>query len=348
MSNVYDWQQAIWQYLTQDLTQPLRYHALLLKGQQGIGKFDFARHLAKSMLCVNPTVKHAACNVCQSCGWFEQGGHPNYYQILPEALSGIANETIENIESESKPSSSKHKKKPSQQISIDQIRNLTDFVYMSGHQSGYKVILIYPSEMMNNAAANALLKKLEEPPEQVLFILVAHHAQHLLPTIRSRCQQVTMPAPDVKTSIDWLTQQGVSDPQACLAAAGLAPLTALQFSESELLSQHEQFIQQIGMPGQLNPITLAVAMQQLDLSIVVSWLQKWCYDLVSYQSGGEVRYYHYQKSAIKALVGEMDIQACIAYSRSLNTCQQLAYHPLNARLFLEEIFISYMQLVQKT
>jgi DNA polymerase III subunit delta' len=343
MSNIYSWQREIWQRLTQNLLLQLRCHALLLKGQQGIGKFDFARYLAKSMLCANPTHEHKACDACQSCGWFEQDGHPNYYQVLPEALSGMVNETAENIGAEDKSSNVKSKKKASQQISVDQIRKLTDFVYMSGHQHGYKIILIYPSEMMNNAAANALLKKLEEPPAHVLFILVTHHPQHLLPTIRSRCQQITMPAPDIDTSIDWLKQQAVNNPQACLSAAGLAPLTALQFSESELFAQHEQFVQQISVPSQLNPIVLADAIQQLDLSTVVGWLQKWCYDLVSYQTSGKIRYYRHQQVAIKALAKQIDIQAVIAYSRALNTHQQLSHHPLNARLFLEEIFVSYVQ-----
>jgi DNA polymerase-3 subunit delta' len=96
---------------------------------------------------------------------------------------------------------------PVKQISIEQIRKLTEFVYMTGHQNGYKIILIYPAESMNSAAANALLKKLEEPPADVLFLLVTHQAQHLLPTIRSRCQQIAMPIPDVQSSIDWLKQQ---------------------------------------------------------------------------------------------------------------------------------------------
>ncbi len=353
MSNIYSWQQEIWQRLTQNAKLQFRCHALLLKGQQGIGKFEFARHLAKTLLCVEPTDTNNvnyACNVCQSCGWFEHDGHPNYYQILPEALSGLANETAEtadSVEAAGKPINAKSKKKTSQQISIDQIRKLTDFVYMSGHQSGYKIILIYPSEMMNHAAANALLKKLEEPPEQVLFILVAHHPQHLLPTILSRCQQITMPAPDIATSMDWLKKRSVNDPQVCLSAAGLAPLAALHFGESELFVPHEQFVQQISVPSQLNPIALANTMQQFDLSTIISWLQKWCYDLVSYQTSGKIRYYRYQQIAIKSLAEQVDVQTCIAYSRALYTHQQLSHHPLNARLFLEEVLVSYVQAVHR-
>ena len=286
-------------------------------------------------------------NKCQSCGWFEQDGHPNYYQILPEALSGLASETTESAEAEGKPNNAKSKKKPSQQIGVDQIRKLTDFVYMSGHQNGYKIILIYPSEMMNHAAANALLKKLEEPPEQILFILVTHHPQHLLPTILSRCQQISMPAPDVATSMDWLQQQAVNNPQVCLSAAGLAPLAALHFGESELFDPHEQFVQQISVPSQLNPIALANAMQKFDLSTIISWLQKWCYDLVSYQTSGKIRYYRYQQTAIKSLAEQADTQACIAYSRGLYTHQQLSHHPLNARLLLEEVLVSYVQTVHR-
>ncbi len=347
MSNIYSWQKEIWQTLTRNFATQQRCHALLLKGHQGIGKFDFSRYFAKSLLCDHAKEDIQACGTCQSCHWFEQGAHPNFYQVVPEALSEVVSEDTDRAGAEETAGNSKSKKKASQQISVGQIRNLTDFVYMSGHQSGYKIVLIYPSEAMNKAAANALLKKLEEPPEQVLFILVTHHPQHLPPTIRSRCQQITMPAPDVKTSLDWLVQQAVKDPQSCLTAAGLAPLTALQFNDSELFAQHEQFIQQISSPMQLNPISLALTMQQVDLSTLVSWLQKWCYDLVSYAVCGKVRYYHDQQAMIESLAANINTHACITYVRTLYTHQRLSQHPLNPRLFLEEIFLSYIQLVNE-
>lgn len=339
MSNIYSWQQEIWQKLTKN--HEFRSHALLLKGKKGIGKYEFARHLAKSLLCTALTAEQKACGKCLSCGWFEQNGHPNFYQVVPEALSNNPGESSEKEDSEEKPSSSAAKKNASQQISVEQIRKLTEFVYLTGHQNGYKMILIYPAETMNSAAANALLKKLEEPPANVLFILVTHQSQRLLPTIRSRCQQIAMPVPDVETSVAWLKQHTVNDPEACLAAVGFSPLSALLFNKGDNAVQHEQFIQQICNSRLLDPLSLAEAMQPVSLPVVISWLQKWCYDLISYRTTGKNRYYLNQLTAIKALSGQIDLLECITFTQALNSKQKLSHHPLNPRLFLEEIFIAY-------
>lgn len=346
MNDIYNWQQKIWQRLAQ--SQAFRGHALLLKGKKGIGKYEFARYLAKSWLCTGPTAERKACGECLSCGWFEQNGHPNFYQIMPEALSINLGESSEKQDSEEKSNNPATKKNASQQIGIEQIRKLTEFVYMTGHQNGYKIVLIYPAETMNSAAANALLKKLEEPPENVLLILVTHKAQHLLPTIRSRCQQIAMPVPDVEAAVAWLKQHHVNDPQASLAAAGFAPLSALLFDQSENAVQHEQFIQQISNPNRLDPLSLAETLQPIDLPVIVNWLQKWCYDLVSYRTTGKIRYYLNHMAIIQVLSGRIDLLGCISFTRALNPKQRLSHHPVNPRLFLEEMFIDYAAMMRGT
>ncbi|SDW84110.1 DNA polymerase III subunit delta' [Nitrosomonas oligotropha] len=344
MADIYSWQHDIWQRLTHN--RQFQGRALLLKGKKGTGKYEFARQLAKSLLCAAPAAEQKACGACLSCGWFEQSSHPNFYQVMPEALLANSNSSAEKEDSEEKSGGAAPKKSASQQIGVEQIRKLTDFVYMSGHQNGLKIILIYPAETMNSAAANALLKKLEEPPEQVLFLLVTHQAQRLLPTIRSRCQQIAMPLPDAAAALAWLKQQEVSDPEASLAAAGFSPLMALLLAKGEA-AQYGQFIEQIGHPNRLDPLSLAETLQQTNLSVVVNWLQKWCYDLVSYRTSGKIRYYVKQLPAIQALSGQMDLPGCVAFTQGLNVKQQLSHHPLNPRLFLEELFIAYAALMGK-
>ncbi|WP_295626627.1 DNA polymerase III subunit delta' [uncultured Nitrosomonas sp.] len=343
MGDIYSWQQDIWQKLTH--SRQFLGHALLLKGKPGIGKYDFARQLAKSLLCIVPRADRKACGECLSCGWFEQNTHPNFYSVMPEAFAVMSGGS-EKEAGEEKSGSAASKKSVSQQISIEQIRKLSDFVYLTGHQRGYKIILIYPAEAMNAASANALLKKLEEPPENVLFILVTHQAQHLLPTIRSRCQQIAMPIPDVETAVAWLKQQAVDDPEGRLAGAGYSPLSALLLDKGEYAAQYEQFIQHIANPKQLDPLLLAGTLQQMNLPAVVDWLQKWCYDLVSYRTTGKIRYYLNQLQAIQALSERINLLECVTFTRELNTKQQLSRHPLNPRLFLEEMFIAYVALMR--
>jgi len=346
MTDMYSWQQEIWSKLTKQ--SELLGHALLLKGKQGIGKYDFARFFAQSLLCTAPKADRKACGACLSCGWFKHNSHPNFFVILPEALKIDSVEQGYKEKSEEKTASTATpKKNPSQQIGVEQIRQLNDFVYMTGHQHGLKIILIYPAEAMNIAAANALLKKLEEPPENVLFILVAHQIQRLLPTIRSRCQQIAMPIPDVAASIAWLNQHAIRDPQASLAAAGYAPLSALWLNSEEHAQHYEQFIRLISDPERLNPVSGAQTMQQVNLPIIVNWLQQWCYDLISYRTTGKIRYFLNQIACIASVSSQIDLHACLAYARTLNARQKLAHHPLNPRLFLEEMLIDYVAMTGK-
>lgn len=356
MNNIYSWQKESWRKLAQDAqgSRRLPAHALLLRGRKGLGKLAFGRYLAKSRLCENPSAAAEACETCASCRWFEQGGHPDYRLIEPEATSapstmaGSPDDNGEDGSSNIVPSattesgSAKSRKKPSKQISVGQIRDLADFINTSSHQNGYKIILLHPAETMNAAAANALLKNLEEPPPRTLFILVTHHAQYLLPTIRSRCLQVAMPVPDAATAIAWLKQQGIKNPETCLASAGYAPLSALEFNDDDYLKRHGDFIGQISTPADLSPIALAEELQKSDLPTVVNWLQKWCYDLMSFRTTGKVRYHLDRLAAIKLLASGIEPRSLATYSRTLADARLLASHPLNTRLFLEELLFSYV------
>jgi len=351
MKNIYPWQNEVWQILTQD--QASRGHALLLRGRKGIGKLGFAQYLAKYLLCEKPSSERQACENCSSCRWFEQGGHPDFRLVEPETLSELSDEINTRVRSDTEantevgPSNTKSKKKPSKQISVAQIRALTDLINMLSHRGGYKIILIHPVETMNVAAANALLKNLEEPPPQTLFILVTHRPHNLLPTIRSRCRQIAMPVPDFTQAIDWLDKQGIKDPKAslALAAVGYAPLAALEYYDDEYFLQHEFFIKHISTLKSLNPIFLAEELQKSDLPTVVNWLQKWCYDLISYRITGRIRYHLAMQTTINGLVPKIDPRQLARYLRSLIDMQRLSHHPLNPRLFLEEILISYAMLM---
>ncbi|HJT50678.1 MAG TPA: DNA polymerase III subunit delta' [Nitrosospira sp.] len=356
MIDIYPWQKEVWRKMA---GRPIG-HALLLRGRKGLGKLAFSICLAKSRLCENPSAAGDACDTCASCRWFERGGHPDFRIVEPEAVSetsgssedvaggenagsdaGIAAEPPSKAAKET----AKSGKKPSKQISITQIRDLGDFINTTSHQNGEKIILIHPAETMNMAAANALLKNLEEPPSRTLFILVTHQAQHLLPTIRSRCRQVVMPAPAPVDAAGWLRQQGVRNPEKCLAAAGYAPLAALDFDNDEYLARHDAFISQIGGVGNFNPIALAEEMQKSDLPSVVNWLQKWCYDLMSFHTTRTIRYHPDLASAIKSQAVGIDPRAMAAYLRTLTEAGQLANHPLNPRLFLEELLFSYVTIL---
>lgn len=347
INRIYPWQIVDWQKLIRQSHEP---RALLFKGRKGTGKLAFARIFAQFLLCESPTSTGEACNCCPGCRWFEQDSHPDFYQIEPEVLSLSQDETGSGEGSASsvhEDAGGKARKKPRQQIGVEQIRALAESMHLTSHRSGNKVILIHPAETMNTAAANALLKNLEEPPAQTFFILISHRPQQLLPTIVSRCQQMTLTAPDRDIALAWLGQQGVTQPEICLAAAGGAPLAALEYDQADFLARYRMFIREISMPEKLDPVVLAeeTDRQKNELPVVVNWLQKWCYDLVSFRMTGKIRYHPDMESVIEPLSLRIETGAMIRFVRTLANTWQLSHYPLNSRLFVEEMLISYAKLV---
>ena len=152
MIDIFPWQRTtLAELIARGSTLP---HALLIHGRRGIGKVEFATLLAQSLLCESPEPDGIACGKCNACGWFREGNHPDFRQLLPEALAE------DDAAQEATEADVKDKKK-SKEIKIDQIRAISDFMTLSTHRDGYRVLLIHPAESMNLAAANALLKTLE-------------------------------------------------------------------------------------------------------------------------------------------------------------------------------------------
>lgn len=337
MAALYPWQQESWQRWT-SLRARLP-HAILLKGPQGTGKLDFSLNMAQSLLCMTPDSKGFACQTCASCHWFQQESHPDFRLLQPEALG----EAEEGEEREA------GKKKPSRQISVDQIRALGDFANLSAHQGGHRVVLIHPAETMNTAAANALLKTLEEPSARMVLILVAHKPQQLLPTIQSRCVALSMPMPAPDVSRAWLEQRGIAQPADILAQAGFAPLAAARLAQEGVESgEHARFLQAVRQPTTFDALSLAEHLQRTEPAQVIHWLQQWCYDLGAAKFAGRVRYHPGEGRAIDALAGKISAIGLATYQKELLAARREALHPLNPRLLFEALLLSYQQMALET
>lgn len=326
---IFPWLQDPWVALLQRRTALP--HALLLHGPSGLGKTALARAFAQSLLCENPGPKGLACGACPACGWFALGNHPDFRVVEPEALAEPP-----AAEGEGTPKSAAA---PSRQIKVDQVRELQGFLAVGTHRGGLRVILVRPAEAMNAATANALLKSLEEPPPGTLFLLVSSAPDRLLPTVRSRCQRVAVRAADADAALPWLAAQGVKDAEAKLRYAGRAPLAALE--EDGLTARaRETLTAALGRPG-ASALELADACQGVAPEVAVGWFQRWVYDLVAASLGGAVRYNVRQESAVRAIARGLPRTALLRFERSLSGARAVALHPLNARLFLEEICLHY-------
>ncbi|MDP2963195.1 MAG: DNA polymerase III subunit delta' [Sulfurimicrobium sp.] len=328
---IFPWQTETWRQINA-MRQSLP-HALLFQGRKGVGKLQFARTLAHGLLCETPQPSGEGCGKCLACGWLAQGNHPDFRSVEPEALT----ETDED-----KPAKGK---KPSHEIKIEQIRELAGLVNLSTHRDGMRVVLIHPAEAMNSNAANALLKTLEEPPPHTLIILVTHQAQFLLPTVRSRCLKLTFAVPPTEQSMNWLRHQGLADPAPFLAQAGYAPLVALEMSMDELQEHRQGFLSQLARPQALDPIALAEKSEKLDMVNLVKWLQQWVYDLIGCRLSGLIRYQPDFAAEVRALAPHIRLHAALMLQKELLAAQRIVHHPLNTQLFLEQLLLSYMQLM---
>lgn len=314
-------------------------HSLLLVGQKGLGKFELAKRFAASLLCESPLGDGQACGRCLACNWYSQGNHPDFRLLQPDALADEAE--VED-----------GKKKPSQQITIDQVRSLDDFLNVGTHRAGLRIIVVHPAEAMNRSTANSLLKTLEEPAPSTLFLLVSNESIRLLPTIRSRCQVVPVAVPQPKVAEQVLLDDGVTEAARWLALAGGAPGLALELAASGQGAWLELLIKRLASGKNVDPLGMAGELEKaikeskgkLLLKAVIEALQKWQVDLALARNGLPIRYFLPHQATIKGLADMIPAIRLIHFYRDLIKRRQEAEQPLNARLFLEGVFLDYRAL----
>lgn len=293
-------------------------HALLLHGPQGVGKLALAERAAQLILCEAESTARRPCGACDGCRWYLGGNHPDFRRLEPEALAKIPPEP----EEDSSPSSPR--KKPSTEIKVDQVRALADFLNIGSHRGRRRVALVHPAEAMNDNAANALLKGLEEPPSGAMFILVAHRPADLLPTIRSRCVAIPVPLPDRDVALKWLAEQGVKDAQRWLPYAGGAPLRALDHAaNAEALDRMHRTIQARGQ---------FITDERGELEALAEGLQKVALDQALSAFGLPAKY-----GTASAKANRDAAKGWLAFARQMGRNRALARHPLNTRLFAAEM-----------
>lgn len=337
-TTLYPWQQASWQQL-QQLRERLP-HAILFHGAEGIGKTAFAEAFAQSLLCETPTADGHACGSCIACGWFVQYSHPDYRRVRPEILDdGDAAEGEDGEAADTK--KAKATKAPSKEIKIDQIRALGDFMNISTHRSGMRVIVLYPAEVLNTAAANSLLKMLEEPPPQTMFLLVSNSLDRLLPTILSRCRKFALAMPGRDEALQWLKSQEVSDADGWLAEQGGAPLAAFEASQAGTRETMDDFLRQLAQPGVDGALKAADRLQKMPVPDLVAWLQRWLYDVLSVKLSGTIRYYPRYKKELGALAQRVETAALLQEIKAVNDRRAIAEHPLAPKLFIEDMLLEY-------
>jgi DNA polymerase-3 subunit delta' len=212
------WQDEHWARLQARRARGALPHALLVCGPEGLGKRAFAERFVRGLLCLEP-VDGEACGHCRSCALLAAGTHPDRVTLS----YGLRKDGVQRSE-----------------IVIDQIRDLSARLAMSSQFGGWQVATIDPADALNGAAANALLKTLEEPAAQTMLVLVADAPWRLPQTIRSRCQRIEFHLPAADQALAWLQAQGIPDAAAALGAAGGNPGLAQRWAQEGALDRRRE------------------------------------------------------------------------------------------------------------
>ncbi|WCE30638.1 DNA polymerase III subunit delta' [Vibrio sp. SCSIO 43137] len=205
MQQLYPWLTPVWKKWQALSEGHAVSGAMLCSSAQGTGLHTLATFFANTLVCRNSTSD--PCGFCHSCDLTKSENHPDIHWITPE--------------------------KEGKNITVEQIRQCNRWAQESSQLGGKRVIIISPAEAMNESASNALLKTLESPAEQCVFLLLSRNKNKLLPTIISRCQKWHIAEPNLNETYQWLSQQAQGE----VSYHGIrlsqgAPLTALHFFDN--------------------------------------------------------------------------------------------------------------------
>jgi DNA polymerase-3 subunit delta' len=335
------WQAEIWNRLRPDLGS--KHHAFLLSGPEGIGKQALGRALASALLCMHPKDDASACGECESCEWLYAGNHPDFRWLTTPARLQEMGAEDESAASELEDSASE--KRASEVIGIDSIRNLASFFSLTTHRGGARVLLIEPAETLNIAAANALLKTLEEPPAGSRFILVSNHARRLPATILSRCLSVNVPLPSVEDARQWLLDKGISSPDSLLNQAAGRPLRALALADLTQQLARKEFMAQLSSLER-DPYGLSEKVNRENVALWTEWMQCWCYDLLAKINHAPIRFNPEYEIKINALAHRVQLGKLLDWEKKLRIARYQSQQPVNPRLFCDDLLNAYCAVLQ--
>jgi DNA polymerase-3 subunit delta' len=298
-------------------------HALLIVGPAGAGQLALGLLLAQTALCEDPAAVQLqkACGRCGSCHLVATRVHPDLLLLLPDALR-VQLGWVDDDDSKL----SKADAKPSRDIRVEQVRQAIAWAQQTPGRGRGKVMLVHPADALNTTAANALLKTLEEPPGRLRLLLTSADPEHLLATVRSRCQRLRLDLPTPEVGLTWLRTQGLADPDALLQAAGGSPLEALAWAREGVSAALLAELPRRVARGD------ASSLAGRPIPRAVDWLLRLAHDAQVMAAGGSPRFF-----AVAQLPDHADPAALRHWQLALQRAARHDEHPWNAGLLIESL-----------
>jgi len=319
------WHEGCWESISRARASGRLPHALLVTGPVGVGKRLLVAAIARSLLCSRPDARGLACGRCRECELLAAGTHPDYVVVSPD------------------------REGKSDEIKVDAIRRLSEMDTLTAHRGGHKVIVLDPAQNMNQSAANSLLKTLEEPCPGTFLCLVCEQPDRLPATIRSRCQELRVPAPPEAQALEWLQRHTSSvDAATLLRLAHGAPLGALALAEKGRLAERAQaFAGFTGVAsGNRDPIEVAAAWNEHEPAILLDWLSGWVSDLLRLASGHQAPLLINQDKIgdLRPLAASLDPRAGHRYLQQILQARASEQSPVNRLLLCESLLVQWARI----
>ncbi|MEA3309979.1 MAG: DNA polymerase III subunit delta' [Chloroflexota bacterium] len=303
-------------------------HALLITGPDSVGKRTFALKLAQTMHCTAENAEQRPCDQCSACRRVNSGNYPDLRVITPE--------------------------EGKRGVKIDPIRALIQFLTLTPIESQYKIGIITTFEHIVPNAANALLKTLEEPPSYAHLILLATDAELLLPTIVSRCCQITLRPLSRPEIVAGLVAQRGSSPEEARRLARLSggrvgwAIRALQ--QPEFLRRQSEALQllfkvlQSELPTRFD-LAQELARDALQVRETLDYWQASWRDVLLLQTGNadQITYLE-ERTTLEEIAGTVTLDVTAQILQRLTTALEDLFRNANTRLLVESLFLNLPQL----
>lgn len=242
----YPWQKTHWQQQVDKLAQRQLPQSLLIAGPAGCGKADFAQELARLGLC-SQSAEHA-CGECGACRTFAAGSQADWIQV--------------------------RRREDKKEIVIDQIRDFCNEIQLTANSDKGRFALIHNADLLNRAAANALLKTLEEPPRGAHIFLTAQQLSRIPATIRSRCNRIVMPQPDDRSAREWLGADFAEAPDRLIRRLGPVALKQQKDQLPELIKQELGWGELLdNLKNDADALKAAAGVKEVDFDSFLDWWQ---------------------------------------------------------------------------